>query len=52
MEKGKLLVRSQHVDHKGVVSRVVAANEEASAQESRQEEREAGDERHKESKTS
>ena len=53
MEKRKLLlVRPQHVNYKGVVSRVVAANEEASAQESRKEEREAGDERHKESKTS
>ena len=47
-----LLVRPKHVDHEGVVSGVVAANEEASAEESGQEEREAGDERDEESKTS
>ena len=47
-----LLVRPKHVDHEGVVSGVVAANEEAGAEESGQEEREAGDERDEESKTS
>ena len=51
-EKVKLLVRPKHVDDKGVVRRVVAANEEAGSQESREEEREAGDEGDKESKTS
>ena len=51
-ENWKLLVRPKHVDNKGVVSRVVAANEEASAEESGEEKREAGDERDKESKTS
>ena len=48
----KLLVRPEHVDDKGVVSGVVAADEEAGAEESREEQREAGDERDKESKTS
>ena len=47
-----LLVRPKHVDHEGVVSGVVAANEEAGPEESGQEEREAGDERDEESKTS
>ena len=51
-ENWKLLVRPQHVDHKGVVGRVVAANEEAGTEESGEEEREAVDERDKESKTS
>ena len=47
-----LLVGAEHVDDEGVVGRVVAADEEAGGQESREEEREAGDERNKESKTS
>ena len=48
----KLLVRPEHVDDKGVVGRVVAADEEARAEKSRQEKREAGDERDQQSKAS
>ena len=49
---GSLLVGAEHVDDEGVVGRVVAADEEARAEKSGEEEREAGDERDKESKDS
>ena len=47
-----LLVGAEHVDDEGVVGRVVAADEEARAKKSRQEEWEAGDERDQQSKAS
>ena len=47
-----LLVGAEHVDDEGVVGRVVAADEEARAEKSGQEEWEAGDERDQQSKDS
>ena len=47
-----LLVGAEHVDDEGVVGRVVAADEEARAEKSREEEWEAGDEGNQQSKTS
>ena len=47
-----LLVGAEHVDDEGVVGRVVAADEEARAEKSGEEEREAGDERDQQSKAS
>ena len=47
-----LLVRAEHVDDEGVVGRVVAADEEARAEKSGQEEGEVGDERDQQSKAS
>ena len=47
-----LLVRAEHVDDEGVVGRVVAADEEARAEKSGEEEWEAGYERDQQSKDS